>query len=36
VPGLYHLLSWGYAHIVARIIHARHKRRQRARRTKRV
>jgi predicted DCC family thiol-disulfide oxidoreductase YuxK len=36
VPGLYHLLSWGYAHIVARVIYARHTRRRRARRTKRV
>ena len=36
VPGLYRLLRWGYAHIVARIIYARHERRQRRRGTERV
>lgn len=29
VPGVYTICRWGYAHIVARIIYARHKRRQR-------
>lgn len=28
LPGIYHLASWGYTHIVARAIYARHKRRQ--------
>lgn len=28
VPGIYHLCSWGYTHIVARVIYERHKRRQ--------
>ncbi|MGX0904320.1 putative DCC family thiol-disulfide oxidoreductase YuxK [Roseovarius sp. MBR-79] len=28
VPGVCHLCRWGYTHIVARIIYARHKRRQ--------
>lgn len=29
LPGLFHVLDWGYANIVARIIYERHKRRQR-------
>lgn len=28
VPGLYHLLDWGYEHVVARIIYNRHLRRR--------
>lgn len=28
VPGIRHLCRWGYAHVVARIIYARHRRRQ--------
>lgn len=29
VPGLFHLLDWGYANIVARLIYLRHQRRKR-------
>ncbi|MEZ5715727.1 MAG: DCC1-like thiol-disulfide oxidoreductase family protein [Paracoccaceae bacterium] len=29
VPGLFHLLDWGYANVVARLIYLRHKRRGR-------
>ena len=28
LPGVYQLCSWGYTHVVARAIYARHKRRQ--------
>ncbi|TNF20972.1 MAG: DUF393 domain-containing protein [Rhodobacteraceae bacterium] len=28
LPGIYHLASWVYTHVVARAIYARHKRRQ--------
>ena len=28
IPGIYHICSWGYTHIVARIIYNRHQRRK--------